>query len=191
MIRIYHPSKSGKGFAMSIQDSNQNDCVFATLIKQSGWSEETKTGTFAASREDKNSITTVKFNDLECAALLNVIERGQPFSSFHSGDIEKGIQFTPWFPKVAEGEKSIQKGFSFSITLNPNDATTKNSFYIGLSYPEGRLIREYLINCLNSHFNSQREIQKNQPKKNYSISTKEIADGIHHSPTVAKDADLF
>ena len=162
-IAFYHPSSRGNGFASSFQDSNQNDCVFATIIKQSGWDNETKTGSFKASREDKNANVTIKLNDTEVSAILDSIERGRGFSTFHDGDVPKTIQFIPWFSKpIEEGAKPEQRGFSFSITVGGKEDATKNAFYIGFTFPEARLIREYLINCLNSHFNSSRENFNNQ-----------------------------
>jgi len=157
-IQLYHPSKSGKGFAASFSDSFQNDCIFATIIRQSGWDENTKTGTFKASREDPTASTIIKLNDLEVSAILDSIDRSRPFSTFHDGDAPKTINFIPWIPKVADGEKPLQKGYSFTITItSKEDSSFKNSFYIGFSFAEGRLIREFLINCLNNHFNLNRE----------------------------------
>jgi hypothetical protein len=160
-VQFYHPSSRGNGFATSFSDSFNNDCVFATIIKQSGWDETTKTGSFKASREDVNANVTIKLNDLEVAAILDAIERGRPFSTYHDGDVPKNIQFVPWFPKVPEGTKVEQRGFSFSITIASKDENVKgNAFYIGFSFPEARLIREFLANCLNSHFDIARDLRK-------------------------------
>lgn len=160
-LPFYHPSSRGGGFAASFSDSFNHDCVFATLIKQSGWNDETKTGSFKASREDVTANVTIKLNDLEVAAILDCIERGRPFNTYHDGDVPKNIQFVPWFPKSSGSETPQQKGFSFSITVgNKEDSSVKNAFYIGFNFPEARLIREYLINILNNHFNYERENSK-------------------------------
>ncbi len=157
-LPIYHPSSRGTGFAASFSDSFNNDCVFATLIKQSGWNDETKTGSFKASREDATANVIIKLNDLEVAAILDCIERGRPFTTYHDGDVPKNISFVPWFAKAAPDATATapQKGFSFSISVGGKEDTVKNAFYIGFSFPEARLIREYLLNILNSHFNIAR-----------------------------------
>jgi hypothetical protein len=168
-IAFYKPNKSNRGFAASFQNSHQNDCVFATIIKQSSWNEETKIGGFAASREDKSASVTVKLNQVETAAILDCIERGRPYSSFHDGESSKNINFVPWMSKpVNEEDKQVQRGFSFSITIaNKEDSSSKNSFYIGFSFAEARLIREFLLNCLNNQFDINRE--KNSRQKDSSI----------------------
>ena len=63
----------------------------------------------------------------------------------------KSIKFEPWMSKE---EKPVQKGFSFSITTtDKQDSTSKNSLYIGLSFAEGRLVREFLMFALQKSFN--------------------------------------
>lgn len=166
MLHFYHPSKSGNGSACSFSDSLNNDCVYASILKQSGWDEKNSNGTFKASLEDKTMSVTIKLSDLEIAAILDCIERGRQFSTFHDGDSAKQIQFIPWIPKTTDPTiKPEQKGFSFSITssINVEGVTNKYSFYIGLNFPEARLLREYLVNCLNSHTNTNR--QKAQANK--------------------------
>jgi hypothetical protein len=164
-IQFYKPNKSNKGFAASFQDSYQNDCAFVTIIKQSGWDDAKHIGSFAASRDDATANTTIKINDVEIAAILDCIERNRAFTTFHDSYSPKSVSFVPWISKtpVEEGQKPEQRGFSFSITIgNKEDSSYKNSFYIGFSFAEARLIREFLVNTLNSHFNvSRQEAQKN------------------------------
>lgn len=159
-LHFYHPNKSSTGSACSFADSLNNDCVYASILKQSGWDEKSGNGTFKASLEDKTMSVTVKLSDLEIAAILDCIERGRPFSTYHDGDSAKQIQFTPWFSKIPvdEGKKPEQRGFSFSVTstIVAGENSAKHSFYIGLTFPEARLLREYLINSLNSHVNTIR-----------------------------------
>jgi hypothetical protein len=154
-IHVYHPSKSGKGFASSFSYSEKDNNVYATLLKQSGWNDETQTGTFKASVEDPNGRVNIKLGQIEISAILDCIDRNRPFSTFHDSDLTpKQIGFTPWMDK-ADPSKPIVKGYSFSITVsNKQDTSFKNSFYIGFNFAEARLIREFLINCLSKQFNS-------------------------------------
>ena len=176
-IQFYKPNKSNKGFAASFQDSHQNDCLFINLIKQSSWDDTKHIGSFAASRTDATANTTIKINDTEVGAFLDVIERNRPFTSFHDSDAPKSLSFTPWISKipVEEGQKPEQRGFSLSITIgNKEDSSYKNPFYIGFSFAEARLIREFLINTLNSHFNIARQEAQNSAMTKKALNVKPI-----------------
>jgi hypothetical protein len=160
MLHIYHPSPSNKGFACSFNDAKTNDCIFATILKQAGWDEQAKTGSFKASLEDKEGRVNIKLNDLEISAIIDCLERNRIFKTYHDGDeFPKTIQFSPWMSKpINEGDKPEIKGFSFTINISSKlDTSYKNAFYIGFNFAEGRLLKEYLVNTLNSHFNKNRE----------------------------------
>ena len=156
-ISLYHPNKNNTGFACSFSQSSKDNTVFAGLIKQSGWDAEKKIGSFAGSRKDPNKDVSIKLAQVEVAAVLDCLDRNRPFSSVHDGDKQmKSIQFVPWLSKAAEGEKPVQKGYSFSINIvDKQDSTAKNALYIGLTFSEARLIREYLVHCLQKAFSSE------------------------------------
>jgi hypothetical protein len=187
-IQFYKPNKSNKGFAASFQDSHQNDCVFVQIIKQSGWDDTKHIGSFATSRTDITANTTIKINDLEAAALLDVIERNRPFTAFHDSDSPKSVSFVPWISKTPpeEGQKPEQRGFSFFITIgSKTDSDYKNAFYIGFSYAEARLIREFLINTLHSHFNIARQEAQNSAMTKKALNVKPIV------PQETEDKEIF
>ena len=49
-----------------------------------------------------------------------------------------------------------QVGYSFMVTKSSKeDSTNKTSFVIGLSFPEGRLLREYLSFLLKKSFEAE------------------------------------
>lgn len=154
MPQIYHPNKNNTGFACSFTQSDKDRTIFATLIKQSGWDAEKRIGVFKDSKNDPNKNVNIKLEPVEIGGILDCIDRNRPFTAMHDGDkYIKSIQFVPWMNKVPEGEKPTQKGYSFSITVtNKEDSTSKNSFYIGLTYAESRLIREFLIFSLRKSF---------------------------------------
>lgn len=153
MIHIYHPNKAVKGFATSFWYSERDDTIFATLIKQSGWDDVKQNGIFKGSIDDPNKKVNIKLEYTEISAILDCIDRGRPFTNFHDNDeFKKSISFTPWMGQDNAGV-AVQRGFSFSVTVqSKQDSTFKNSFYIGLTYAEARLIREFLIFTLHSHF---------------------------------------
>lgn len=163
MIHIYHPNKAVKGFACSFWYSDRDGSLYATLIKQSGWDDTNQVGTFKGSLEDPTKKVNIKLSDVEACAILDCIERNRPFSSFHQFDeAPKSIQFVPWMvtpPSDMDGEKlpPTQKGYSFTVVINDKvDTNKKNNFYIGLTFAEARLIREFLIHFLHTSFRKQR-----------------------------------
>lgn len=163
MIHIYHPNKAVRGFACSFWYSERDGSLFATLIKQSGWDEKTQNGTFKASLEDPTKKVNIKLSEIEACAILDCIERNRPFTTFHDFEAApKSISFIPWMNQsVADDDGNrpapTQKGFSFSVAItNKEDPTNKNSFYIGLSYPEARFVREFLIHVLHKTFKRER-----------------------------------
>lgn len=156
-LALYHPNKNNTGFACSFSQSAKDNTVFAGIIKQASWDAEKKIGSFAASRKDPTKDVSIKLAQVEVAAILDCLDRNRPFSSVHDGDKQmKGIQFVPWLSKPSEGEKPVQKGYSFSINItDKQDSTAKNALYIGLNFSEARLVREYLVHCLQKAFASE------------------------------------
>jgi hypothetical protein len=154
-IHIYHPNKNNTGFACAFSQSDKDGTIFATIIKQSGWDSEKSVGSFKDSRNDPTKNVSIKLGQVEVAAILDCLERNRPFSTVHDSDKTiKTIQFVPWLNKPANPtDKPTQRGFSFSISIaDKQDSTTKNSLYIGITFPEGRLIREFLVHALQSQF---------------------------------------
>lgn len=158
MLHIYHPNKNVSGFACSFWFSDRDDTLFATLIKQSGWDEKTENGSFKASLEDPTKKVSIKLGYVEAAAILDCIERNRPFKTFHDNEQSpKNIAFTPW---MQTGESATQRGFSFSVSIpNKENANEKNSFYIGLTFAEARLIREFLVYIIHRHFQTMLDNQ--------------------------------
>jgi hypothetical protein len=150
MIHIYHPNKRVTGFATSFWYSDRDDTIFATLLKQSGWDDARQNGVFKDSMNDPNRKVNIKLSYTEVAAILDCIERNRPFSTFHDADeFPKQIKFEPWLDQTTQKPK----GYSFSISVqSKQDSSYKNAFYIGLTFAEARLIREFLIFTMHRHF---------------------------------------
>lgn len=149
MIHFYHPNRANKGFASSFYRDPRNDTVFATIIKQSGWDNEKQNGIFRDNKDNPEGRANIKLDYVEVAGILDCIERGRDFKNFHeSNETPKNISFTVW-----KGQDGNPKGYSFSILVtNKQDPAYKNSFYIGFTYAEARLIREFFIYALHAHF---------------------------------------
>jgi len=170
MIQIYHPRKDVKGFACSFWQSRRDGAFMATILKQSGWDEARQNGVFGDSRKDPMKNVTIKLGQVEVAGILDCIERNRPFSTFHDSDQKpKRITFVPW---NTAGDNPVQQGYSFTVSVSDKqDASYKNSFYIGLKFAEARLIREYLIFLLHKSFEqdiqvvSDEQTSEEQPSK--------------------------
>jgi hypothetical protein len=149
MLALYKPNKNNKGFAASFQYSERDNTVYATILKQCGFSEQTQKGIFKDSKNDPEAHVNIKLSMTEVGGILDCIEKGRDFKKYHENDEKpKSIGFTVW--KDAEGN---QKGFSFSVTVtNKQDASYKNSFYIGFTFEEARTLREALVYSLHRQF---------------------------------------
>ncbi len=158
MLAFYKPNKNNKGFAASFTYSERDNNVYATILRQCGFSDETQKGIFKASKDDPEAHVNIKLSSTEVGGILDCIERGRPLSKYHENDEKpKSISFSQW--KDAEGN---QKGFSFSITVtNKQDASYKNAFYIGFSFEEARTLREALVYALHRQFEKTISRQNN------------------------------
>jgi len=158
ILAFYKPNSKNSGHCASFSQSPKDGTIFASILKQSGWNDEKKIGSFLESRNDPLKNVNVKLSQTEAAAILDCLERNRPLSTVHDSDTSlKTIQFTPWMNKPLNPEdKATQKGFSFSISItNKQDSTSpKLAFYIGFSFSEGRLIRSYLDESLRRSFES-------------------------------------
>ena len=195
-ISFYRPNKSNKGYACSFWTSSKDGYLFATIIRQSGWNHETGNGTFKKSVNDPNQFVNVKLTATEAAAIIDCIERNRPLSTVHdTGELFKTITFTPWMTPVPAGEKSVSipKGFSFAVGVSAKGAseTSKNSFFIGLTLPEGRLLKEFLLHYIHDSFNqsfSKEKISTLQAESDKEVDVESPSEEITE-PTQKYDTD--
>src|ERR1041385_3092022 len=111
MITFYKPQKSGKGslvnFTLAAGKGTNGDfkegCVYCKIIKQTSWDDSKHTGGFKG-----GDMTNVKLNLMELGKIVATLERGVPFSGYHSGyDQNVQINFAPWQDK----ETKEQRGY--------------------------------------------------------------------------------
>lgn len=149
MIALYKPNKANKGFACSFNVPTDFSCVYATLLRQYSWNDESKTGSFRENRNDPENRVNIKLSFTEAAAILDCLERNRDFSAYHDADRPKSIKFEVWKDKVS----NTPKGYSFSVTVSDKqNANYKNSLYLGINFAEGRLLREFLTYAMRKHF---------------------------------------
>ena len=157
MVNFFHPSKTNTGSACSFSQNAKTGDIYATLIKQSSYDAVKHIGGFAENRGNPEKHINIKLGAVEVAAILDCVDRFRPFSTVHDNDKDKtlkSINFGVWLTKPADPKEQPQpRGYSFSITCtSKEDSTQKNSFYIGLTFAESRLVREFLIHSLQRLF---------------------------------------
>lgn len=104
---------TGAAFGWSL--SKERDCVYLNAILQSGWNDETKKGSFAANRDNKEKNLSCKFNIDELGGILYSLNTLTEWTNFHTHG-ENKTQF-----KLAKWDRSSMKkpdAMGFSITRN-------------------------------------------------------------------------
>lgn len=149
MIHFYHPNKSVKGSASSFWYSKKNNCVLATIMKQSGWDTKADNGVFQDNTPAMKC--SIKLSQVEVCSIIDCLERNRPFTTHHAfGDNPKNISFVPSFDKT---DSKIQIGYDFSFSvIDKEDSTKKENFFIRFKLAEGRLIKEALLYFLRIQF---------------------------------------
>lgn len=143
MLQFYKPNKSNKGTACSFKVSS--DCLFLSVIKQSGFNPETQRGIFSGNKDDPTMSGTVQITQIELGGFIDVIENNTQFDKFHKN--EKGTSSIKFGPYLKEGK---QVGFSLNVVKDTNGV--KASFLIGFDYAEARTLKAYLEYSLRSTF---------------------------------------
>lgn len=180
MVNFFHPNKTNTGSACSFNQNVKTGDIYATLIKQASYDAEKRIGGFAESRGNPEKHINIKLGATEVAAILDCIDRFRAFSTVHDNDKDKtlkSINFGLWLTKPTDPKEQPQpRGYSFSITCtSKEDSTQKNSFYIGLTFSEARLVREFLIYSL------QRLFETTQKNFEQAIAQQ------NQTPVIAKD----
>lgn len=157
-IQIYKPNSKNTGSAISLQASDRDGKLYLNFIKQASWNGQTKKGSFIENKSDPTKSTTLKFNQVEAAQIIDCVERHYQWSGFHDSQSKStGIIFAP------NDERNV---FSLSVTqTDKQDSTQKNQFFIPLTYAETRLIKEYLIHYLHKSFRIKPQGAKDSPKE--------------------------
>lgn len=169
MITFYKPNSSNKGALLSVNHTARADkknedgsvqkgdkTVWLNFVKQTGWNEKEKTGTFKDGKK-----LNVKLSPTETAGLIAAIDRNVSLAVvmdntyvYHDGtDYGLTIVFEPAFKKEKQGEKwvdtNVQRGFKFQVTkTNKANKEDKESFSVGLTYAELSLLKYYLIDTI-------------------------------------------
>lgn len=175
MISFYKPNSKNTGTACSFSVNSKDCSIWSSLIKQSSWNENAKTGSFSDNRDNPQKSAKVKFSITEAAGLLEALDKNIEFSAYHSSDKQvTKIKFSPYI----KDEKQV--GFSYSVNKESKEnVENKQSFLLGFYFNEARLLREFLTYALQSVFRTQEveSIKKFKNSKSPQESNKLNAEG--------------
>jgi hypothetical protein len=182
MISFYKPNSKNTGTACSFSVNPKDESIWSSLIKQSGWNEAKKIGSFSENQNNPNKSVKIKFSLTEAAGILNAIEKNTEFSAYHTSDKQTiQIKLSPYIRE----EKQV--GFSYFVSkTDKQNSENKQSYVIGFYFNEAMLLKQFLTYSLNSVFEAQRvemiKKLKNNPKEEVKTSSKS---------EVAQDGDLW
>lgn len=147
MLQFYKPNSKNTGSACSFYKTKDGAIMFS-MIKQSSWNEQKKTGSFQGNKDNPNGNVKVKLSLAEAAGFIDCVERDVETKEYHNSPNQTiQIKFSPYVDR--EGQK---KGFSLSVSKQSKDSQDKPSFVIGLNYKESRLLKEYLSFIIQDSF---------------------------------------
>tara|TARA_Y100000588_G_scaffold24072_2_gene24118 strand:+ start:10618 stop:11181 length:564 start_codon:yes stop_codon:yes gene_type:complete len=166
MIHFYKPNAKVTGTACSFYLNKKDNAFFTTLIKQDGWDSNRRIGSFKKNKDNPNKRVNVKFSAVEIASIIDAIKSNRKFTGYHGSNQIARFTFGPY---ERDGK---QIGFSFNVTKeSKEDSTSKASFLIGFTFPEGELLSQHLSYILQESFKiTDSAMEKMMQKNSYNDS---------------------
>jgi len=181
-MHLYKPNKNSSGSACQVQYNRFSDCLYISLVKQTGWNPQGNggkgTGTF------KNSPVNIlaKFSKFEIGSFLDAIERNVEFKFFHSSNM--GSTSGSFQPYERNGRLI---GFSLSIFQKDTENNQQNAV-IGFTFSETIVLRELLLQALREsaikEFDKSEEYSRKKFQESNQNSQKDPDDGLNWDPEV-------
>jgi len=163
-LQIYKPNSKNTGCAISFQISqkispkgNNEPQFYVNCIAQHSWNDQTKTGSFAESRNNPSKTIAIKFNEFELGEVINAFQQKTSYSTFHSSEASKTqIKLAPYEKIKGTGEYTVKyTAFGLSFTRNGSD-----TFKVPLE--PGEAVR--LIAFINKYYSLLDDSRKLVPK---------------------------
>jgi len=125
-LQIYKPNPKNQGCAISFQISQKPSSepqFYVNCIAQHSWNDQTKTGSFAESRNNPSKTIAIKFNEFELGEMINAFQQKTSYSAFHSSESNKTqIKLAPYEKTKGTGEYAVKyTAFGLSFTRNGAD----------------------------------------------------------------------
>ena len=165
-LQFYKPNAKITGSAVSVSFNSKDEAMYIQFIKQVGYNTEKKLGSFKGG--DKANF---KFSLTEVGGMIDALERNVACPMYHGvGSNSARINFQPYIAKDGD-----QKGFSLSIT---KVVEGQNDIYrIGFTFPEMRLLKEYLQfildHCFSAIYSADKKKFEELKKKKESLPVEE------------------
>lgn len=181
-LQIYKPNSKNTGCAISFQISqkpNSEPQFYVNCIAQHSWNDQTKTGSFAESRNNPSKTIAVKFNEFELGEMINAFQRNTTYSAFHSSESNKTqIKLSPYEKTKGTGEYAV-KYIAYGLSFTRNGA---DSFKVPLE--PGEAIR--LIAFINKYYSLLDDSRKLAPKTEQTPAIKREAAPVEAAPKPKK-----
>jgi hypothetical protein len=165
-LQIYKPNPKNQGCAISFQISqkpNNEPQFYVNCIAQHSWNDQTKTGSFAESRNNPSKTIAIKFNEFELGEMINAFQQKTSYSAFHSSESNKTqIKLAPYEKTKGTGEYAV-KYTAFGLSFTRNGADT---FKVPLE--PGEAVR--LIAFINKFYSVLDDSRKLPAKSEQSVS---------------------
>jgi hypothetical protein len=184
-LQYYKPNKKNTGHACSFW-VNEDGTVQTSMLKQSGWNEKTRNGTFSANKDNPMARVISKLSHIECASIISAVRRKTEFSAYHRSPKQiLKISFKSVFDK-----ENVKKhiGYSFSINKEDSEDTTQTaSFYVMFDHGEAEMLAIYLDKAINESFNGSNSFGNN---KNYTNKVEKQAPKSTIKEAPQQEADV-
>lgn len=165
MIQFYKPNSKNTGSACSFQISTRDECIYVNFIKQSGWDESKRRGSFSGNAQNPKMSASFKLSSTEAGEIISCIRRNGEFSGFHDSPKQVArIKFSPYSrPSKDNPQQLSQVGFSFSVGKESKEnANDKTSFLIGFTFGEAVKLEAFLSLALVKLFEKAIQEQDNK-----------------------------
>ena len=187
---IYKPNSKNLGAAFSFEISNLKSgepALFISAVQQSGWNDNSKTGSFKENAKNPEKSINVKMSTNEAGEFLSSLKTRIPFVAFHkNNDDSTVIKFTPWDKNKTIKEKDGDKTYSspaFGLSISKNSSKIfKIAFEAGETEVLSVLLKDFIMQSLyfnKNNYKSNEHVgqkQKQEPKKETQKETEENED---------------
>lgn len=153
--QLYKPNSKNAGCAASFYTAKNKDgspCLFINFVLQSGWNDQSKTGSFKENAKNPQKSTSIKMNHNEAGEMLSSLKTRHPVNFFHTTATDKTqIQFSPWDKdrtvKTPTGD-SVYKSHAFGLSVAKNSSL---KFKIAFEAGETEVLALLLADFINQH----------------------------------------
>lgn len=149
MPQFYKGNKSLKGHGVSFSSNPKEKCVFISMVKQSGWSDERHLGSFAGPK------ISVKLSVAEIGELLDMFNNNRSYSKPHGDTVQ--LSFKPYIIKDTDNQ-DVQKGYG--ITINKKEGDVSTTWLGSFNFADKEVLVSYLNYVLRMIFNAEETEQR-------------------------------